>query len=272
MSKMKKTTDIYCPTGEVEKAFINCIWRLSESGYSDRKEIILPKGTVEIIFNFSDTITYVNPSFQISTRLPAVFVNGINSKPFQLIKTGRQEFLGIQLKSMGLKLLFNTSAKEFNNRVYAAKDVCPSLDILADELLHRQSFSRQVESIMKWIHRKISTSKNHATQRAHRLHGLVQTHNLTVKRLSQEICLSDRQLRRFSQDWLGMNTEEVILYNKYLRSLHLLHHSKQSLTEIGLEAGYYDQSHFLREFKSYTDLTPKQYREANAEFLGHIFV
>lgn len=75
---------------------------------------------------------------------------------------------------------------------------------------------------------------------------------------------------RFAQDWLGMNTEDFIQYHKYLYCLHLLRDSKQTLTEIAYEAGYYDQSHFIREFKSYTNLTPKQYREANVEFHGHI--
>ena len=95
---------------------------------------------------------------------------------------------------------------------------------------------------------------------------------LTVKKISDEICLSERQLRRFSTEWLGMNTEEYILYNKYLTSLQLLHDSKWTLTEIGLKAGYYDQSHFIREFKSYTELTPKEYRKIFTDFPGHIFV
>lgn len=80
----------------------------------------------------------------------------------------------------------------------------------------------------------------------------------------------DRQLRRLSNEWLGMNTEEFILYNRYLSSLHFLHNSDLSLTQIDLEAGYYDQSHFIREFKSYTDLTPKEYQSSNTCLPGHI--
>lgn len=270
---MTKTTDIYCPTSEIEKTFLKSIWRLSEYDLHKRKEIILPKGTVEIIFNFSDKINYFNPSLQVSKILPTVFVNGINFKPFELIKTGRQEFLGIQLNSIGLRLLFNISAKEFNNCVYEGKEICSHLDILADELFYKQSFSQQVEIILKWIRNKVIAINNpHLINRATKMLCLKQHNDLSVKKLSNEICLSDRQLRRFSQDWLGMNTEEFILYNKYLTSLHLLHNSEITLTEVGLEAGYYDQSHFIREFKSYTDLTPKQYQEANTDLPGHIFL
>lgn len=270
---MTKSTDIYFLTGEIEKTFVNSIWRLSESDLHRRKEIILPKGTVEIIFNFSDKINYINPTLQISKRLPTVFVNGINFKPFELIKTGRQEFLGIQLNSIGLRLLFNISAKEFNNSVYEGKEICSQLDSLANELFYNQTFNLQVQIILTWIRNKIPTRNlQYSINRAQKLMSCNCLQDLTVKKLSEEICLSDRQLRRFSLDWLGMNSEEFIRYRKYLTSLQLLHRSKQTLTEIGLEVGYYDQSHFIREFKSYTDMTPKQYQEGNTDIPGHIIV
>ena len=270
---MTKSTDIYYPTGEIEKTLIKSIWRLSESDLHKRKEIILPKGTVEIIFNFSDKINYFNPSLQVSKKLPTVFVNGINFKPFELIKTGRQEFLGIQLNSIGLRLLFNISAKEFNNSVYEGKEICSQLDNLANELFYNQTFNQQVQIILAWIKNKIPTNNfQYSINRVQKLISCNCLQNLTVKKLSEEICLSDRQLRRFSLDWLGMNTEEFIRYSKYLNCLQLLHRSKHSLTEIGLEAGYYDQSHFIREFKSFTDITPKQYQVANTDLPGHIFV
>ncbi len=269
---MTRTTDIYFPKGDIEKTFINSIWRLSEFDLHKRKEIILPKGTVEIIFNFSDKINYYNPSLLVSKKLPIVFVNGINFTPFELIKTGQQDFLGIQLNGIGLRLLFNISAKECNNGVFDGEYICPDLITLADKLFYEQTFSQQVDIILEWIRKKIPKLKYpNSINRVQKLLTFNCDHDLSVKNLSEEMCLSDRQLRRFSKDWIGMNTEELIHYHKYLTSLGLLHNSKQSLTEVGLEAGYYDQAHFIREFKSYTHMTPKRYREANAVFPGHIF-
>ena len=270
---MTKSTDIYYPTCEFEKTLINSIWRLSENDLLKQKEIILPKGTIEIIFNYSDRINYFNPTLQVSKILPTVFVNGTNFKPFELMKSGRQEFLGIQLSSVGLRLLFNVSAKEFNNSVYDGKEICSQLDNLASELYYNQTFKHQVALILAWFRKKVpSNNFQYSVNRVQKLKSFSYHHNLTLKKLCEEICLSDRQLRRFSQDWLGMNTEEFILYNKYLYCLNLVHHSKQTLTEIGIEAGYYDQSHFIREFKSFTNLTPKQYQEADTDLPGHIFV
>jgi len=270
---MDKRTDIYYPTNETEKIFIKSIWRLSELDTNKKVETILPKGTVELIFNFSDQIDYVNPTLQISRKLPSVFINGLNFNPFKLLKTGYQDFLGVQLNAPGLKLLFNISAKEFNDRVYEGSIFCPYLDSLTNELFGKLTFSEQVEVILKWVRKKVSiVNYGYSIDRVQRLMSLNFFRELTVRKISDEICLSERQLRRFSLEWLGMSTEEFIHYNKYLTTLQLLHDSKWTLTEIGLKAGYYDQSHFIREFKSYTELTPKEYRKIFTDFPGHIFV
>jgi len=270
---MTKASDIYFPVGHTEQAMIKSIWRLREWDLPTRSEIILPKGTVEIIFNFSDPITYINPSLLLTKQLPVVFINGLNFKPFELVKSGRQEFLGIQLSSIGLKLLFNVSVKEFNNNVCEGNLVCPSLEVLSQQLFGADSFHAQVEMITKWIHRKAScTHLDKGMDRLQKLIQLQSTSDLTVRKVIHEICLSDRQLRRLSSDWLGMSTEAFILYKKYLTALHLLHTPGLSLTQIGLQAGYYDQSHFIREFKSYTERTPGQYRQSFKDLPGHIFV
>lgn len=209
----------------------------------------------------------------MTAQLPAVFVNGINFKPFELTKTGQQVFIGIQLNTIGLKLLFDIPVKEINSMVYKGEDICQDLGVLTEKLFYTQTFCHQVEILLAWIRRRISISNCQvAVSRAKKILGLRGYPNLTVKKICEQVCLSDRQLRRISADWLGMNTEEFILYNKYLNCLQLIHNSKQSLSQIGLEAGYYDQSHFIREFKSYTGLTPSQYRRANKGIPGHIYL
>jgi AraC-like DNA-binding protein len=35
--------------------------------------------------------------------------------------------------------------------------------------------------------------------------------------------------------------------------------NESNMTRLGLEAGYFDQSHFIKDFKSFTGVTPEQY-------------
>ncbi|HAB51412.1 MAG TPA: AraC family transcriptional regulator, partial [Ignavibacteriales bacterium] len=56
-----------------------------------------------------------------------------------------------------------------------------------------------------------------------------------------------------------------------LKALHLIHQSTLNLTQIACDSGYYDQSHFIREFKSLTNMTPKHYQQRMSRLLGHIY-
>lgn len=262
----------YKPQRFPENLLINNIWRITDNNSHLRDELILPKGTAEIIFNFSDPVIYRNDAAGVAEKLPAVFINGINTKPFTLSKNGKQDFLGIQLSSPGIRFLFDVPSEEFNNGVFDITLLCKDLCSLTSEL-YEKPFSSQVLSVLNWLNKKISTISDYRhLLRAEKLKQMITYRNQTIRTLSSEFYLSDRQLRRIAHEWLAMSTEEFVQYNKYLASLQLLHSSHQTLTQIGLEAGYYDQSHFIREFKSYTGITPSQYRKANRSIPGHIFL
>jgi AraC-like DNA-binding protein len=69
----------------------------------------------------------------------------------------------------------------------------------------------------------------------------------------------------------GMNTEEVLRYKKYLHAVHLIHHTDLSLTKIAYQSHFSDQSHFIKSFKTYTDMTPGEYKANKGYVKGHIY-
>lgn len=272
---MENQYQAYQPPPGAGAGLIKCIWRVREYAPLKEKETILPKGNVEIIFNYSTRVRYLNPSFNQDLELPTVFINGINTKPLHLIKHGGHEFIGIQLSSIGLRSLLNVPVRDFNDCVVSATEVYPELLELAEKLYVASSFSDQVAFILDWFQRRLSCGvENYALSRAQCLMKLARNPQLanTVSAQCARVGLSRRQLSRFSHEWFGMSTESFFGYQKYLEALDRLHQSGKSLTEIGLESGYYDQSHFIRQFKFYTGLTPKQYRNASKQRqAGHIF-
>ncbi|MES1249601.1 MAG: helix-turn-helix transcriptional regulator, partial [Chitinophaga rupis] len=54
---------------------------------------------------------------------------------------------------------------------------------------------------------------------------------------------------------------EYIRTIKVQRALSLLPNNKLSLTDISFECGFADQSHFIRSFRSYYQVTPLFYRK-----------
>ncbi|QHT69396.1 AraC family transcriptional regulator [Rhodocytophaga rosea] len=268
---MERTANIYYPKTSPENIFIRQIWSTKDIQPDKRTEKILPKGTAEIIFNLSEGIHCYKTDEKNAFYLPKYFINGINLNPINL-SISRQYFIGIQFNIFALKYIFKIPTVEFNDQVLEGSLVCKSLDRLAEKLSESSSFHEQAEIILQWFKGKIKDCPGLETKnRIIHLHADPDIIHLSPKTIGEKYNITPRHLSRLCVEYLGMCTEDVILYRKYLSSLYQIHHPHQSLTQITYDCGYYDQSHFVRTFKLFTGLTPKQYRKVASGLPGHIF-
>jgi len=255
-----------------EAKLVRMIWQTEEADIFAVRETILPKGTAEIIFNLSNNTSYYRNCENDINELYQCIINGPNTIPFNLVKNKSQTFVGIQLHPHALNYLLGMPTKLFTNKIVDGFSVSHSLAFLYDAIADTASFEKRTEIIQTWIAEKIVARSKPLKltalidHLANRLDG-----SLSINSISNQMGVSQRHLRRLSNEYLGMNTEQFILYQKYLKSLELLHHTNLPLTEIGYLSGFYDQPNFIREFKSYTTLTPGQYKKVKSGIPGHIY-
>ena len=85
----------------------------------------------------------------------------------------------------------------------------------------------------------------------------------TVAELADYTGLSQRHLSRKFQKHVGLPPKEYMRVCRFLRSLsQLKKHPHLSLTTIAHESGYYDQAHFIREYKAFTGHAPGEVLKA----------
>ncbi len=83
------------------------------------------------------------------------------------------------------------------------------------------------------------------------------TGNERIGAIAQKLHISQRQLERRFRAVAGASPKQ---FASLVRFQHLLKAKPQpSLTALGYEAGYADQSHFIREFERYTGVKPGEY-------------
>jgi AraC-like DNA-binding protein len=248
------------------------VWQTTRVGYGIEKETILPKGTAEIIFNLADKALCFRDSEKAAFAFYPCTINGLNTAPFNLVKSNAQTFVGIQLHPFALKFLFGIPSMEFTDRVVNGFDVCDSLRELHEALSLADQFKDRVPLVLKWLGQKIRIRSAQLDRSViFNLHQSPELEHQSVKSLSAYYNVSERHLGRLCNEFLGVKAEDFILYRKYLASLTQLHDASAPLTEVAYASGFYDQSHFIREFKAFTGLTPKQYRKQMSDLPGHLF-
>jgi len=82
---------------------------------------------------------------------------------------------------------------------------------------------------------------------------------ISIGSLSDDTGISNRQLLRRFNDSVGLSPKEFARITKFISSLSVLKkYPSMSLTEIAYESGYYDQAHFIHDYKEFAGYSPGQ--------------
>jgi AraC-like DNA-binding protein len=80
--------------------------------------------------------------------------------------------------------------------------------------------------------------------------------------------ITARYLQKLFLQYTGLTPKLYSKINRFQNSLRLITQNDCSLTSIAYDCGYADQSHFIREFKSFTGLTPSGYMVDSSALTG----
>lgn len=84
--------------------------------------------------------------------------------------------------------------------------------------------------------------------------------NISLKRLSEKSCMSTTSFYRLFKRELGMSPIEFVLHEKIRCAKRLLQNPTIQINEVCYLSGFEDSNYFIRLFKKYEGITPKQYQ------------
>ena len=95
---------------------------------------------------------------------------------------------------------------------------------------------------------------------------------LSVDILAEQLQVNRRQLERNFASAIGLSPKQLSKIIKFQAALKQLSANQfQSLTAVAYEGHYYDQSHFIKDFKEFTGISPKRFYANNLK-LSALFI
>jgi AraC-like DNA-binding protein len=79
-------------------------------------------------------------------------------------------------------------------------------------------------------------------------------------KLQKDICVTERTLQRMFEKNIGVSPNQFRKIHQFNRAFRQLNNRRfQNLGDIAYDNDYADQSHYIRAFKEFTNITPKEY-------------
>jgi AraC-like DNA-binding protein len=80
-----------------------------------------------------------------------------------------------------------------------------------------------------------------------------------VSQLSDDLNVSSRTLLNKFNSKIGLSPKELMKIHRINSSLNIKVHSPENLTDLAYKLGYFDQAHFIHDFKETLGITPEKY-------------
>ncbi len=187
---------------------------------------------------------------------------GLITQPISIATDGYYRLLGISFYPYASHILFNLNASASVNQIFDFKplfnlDNAAYYDIISDANNPHDLQSAITDCLITLIKQQpaVASCLLEKTKFITKHKG-----QAPIKELCQHTGYSVRQTERIFKQYLGVCPKEysnIVRFQHAISSLDINENTR--LTEIAVSCGYADQSHFIRDFKKFSNLKPKEY-------------
>lgn len=247
------------PSSPVLQSLIKCYY-VSESDYTEYvKDVFFADGCVEVVF-------HVGLDFYRGEEKECwAKVIGQITQPLTVKAIGKGKSFGIWFFTHTFSLFSDIPLNELNDKIISLDNIfSPAFIDFVKNCLLENDIKSLVEEMNIYLFKKLRTSSNPIKEKiaAHAVqYILTEKAASNLDKLVKDCNISNRYLQKIFLEKIGFSPKFFIRIARFQHALHhLINCSNGSLTTLAYQSGYYDQAHFIREFKEFTGLFPSQFQ------------
>jgi AraC-like DNA-binding protein len=262
-TKSKLNYSEFAPKKELQP-FVDCYWLLegeTQSGDQPFREKVLPHAHPEMVFVYGNSF---KASFgdEAPRRMPRSFIVGQIDKYINLETTGTAGALGVKFKPDGLYQLLQLPMSAFTNRSLILTDVLGnSATELTDRVVSAQTPVERISLLEHYLLSRVPSKPNalpYIPKAVNKIMG--SGGSVSVGELTDEFGVSERQMERKFLERVGITPKLLARIARINHVFKLLKTCPQfSWLDVIYSCGYFDQAHFIRDFKNLAGETPTQF-------------
>lgn len=251
-------------------AIVHCFWFLRSDATGGTPQPVVADGRFDIILHCAEP--FVRWDQDRGTPQADALLAGQLTQPVHLVQRGSADVVGIRLRTSAAAALFRHSPVTLTNQIEPLAEIAPALrdGLLRAANQHATPHARR-DALSQVLSRLVLTPPDALAMSA--VQALDCSAPPTIERLSAQLGLSVRSLERRVGQATGLPPRTLVRALRFRRVFRRLESAAPgTMTQVALDAGYFDQAHCIREFRRFAGLAPSAFfRQAPAmasAFLG----
>lgn len=254
------------------KKYIKFFWELHIE-HMQLNHRIIPQRNINLRFNLNDTPQYLDLNGK-NQLLENVYFSGLQNHYMDAhIKlNGKIDMLGICFFSYGFFPFLNIPVSEFTNKFLGADEVGlkPAIKI-SERLKGAADVLSRLDILENELVLLLYKSKKETPENFRQIFDAQRQSNSFL--LMSEFCIQNnicmRTLERMYNKYVGVSAMTFFTLSRFQNGLYkLLYNDYSKLSDIAYCSGYFDQMHFIKEFKHFAGNTPNNFVKQNNSILN----
>ena len=247
MQKMSSVYLEYSPSPRLNP-FVASYWSLQVSEIKEPENYrVLPDGCIDLLFD--------------NISRPSGVIVGSMTKSVSVTLQPNAKYFGVRFRPGGASSFLNISLKEIADTQLKLEDVWRNAYSEFSDVMDNKQVKRQIETVENLLEKQLSNNAI-GNRKVRAAITLLNAHdgNYSVNMLSKTLEISRQHLNRIFTEAVGLNLK---MFSRIVRLQAALKCARRAPVNdwalFALENGYYDQAHFISDFKDLTGVTPTNF-------------
>ena len=248
---------------EILSKYIKHYWMLETSANEGViKERVIPTGNIDLIFHYAKTLIVQKPNGTEYQQAPFL-LSGQNSSYVDVVSSDKIGMIAVVFYPHTAGLFFNFPLNIIENQSVCLRELLKEkVELLEEKIAMANNLQSRVEAIENFL---FYCLHDNANKQLELIVGALKIINqyrgqINSTQLANNLGISKKQLERKFANQIGKSPKKFI---KIVRFQSVLDRAKnmneEKLSTLAYDNGYFDQAHFIHDFKSHTGYTPKEF-------------
>jgi AraC-like DNA-binding protein len=237
-------------------------------------EKFLPDGSIDLLIDLTETpkkLFHTEEGISCTT-LKKSWISGMKTD-YILIDASVSNMIGVHFRPGGCFPFVDFPVSELNNLTVELDFIMGNeIHSIRDAILHAKSIESKFQILEQFLFEKGKRKMQPHLLVDYSVNQLLSAPQMwTIDRLTRKTGITQKHLITLFKKHVGLAPKMFARISKFQKIIQLVENrQKIDWTSLVYECGYFDQAHFIKEFRAFSGINPSSYLVQRGEYQNYL--